>query len=544
MRAARRETTVPAADTRPRTFDMPTLLGVVVTRSGAMVDVATARWLIPRPERNALSLPVGRLDHPPVRGRENPGPSPIVPVERRASMVAPDLAHAMKLYLVQQLPRYAERSVRATLTHFLHFERWAHDTLRFERRGKPLAAADVTGDNVVSYRDYIEATAATKGQSAWAVTRFYRWALRHGYPGFTRAVAAELRGIAFEAGLRGHIANMACPYRGAFEFEERLQIDQRLREGAGPLEGRAAVMLFWYTGIRTEAAVLLRRRHVVRPRDVGGHWWLLVPAVKQRGGTSNKVADTSDEVVHRKRTPEHLGETWLSLPILSGDDPPLLPLTTKDRHSELRRVITRWADDPSVDLVTARIEPGSRREGWRANRIGSTENALARLPLTPYRFRRTIAMMLANQGADEQTIAAALLDKTLAMAVVYAQNSSSMVEILEKTLDRHPAWLRVIGVYRGELLDEPSKDRDDVFGGAFQLANYEEYKKIGKIGECSNPNCTLFPPVSCYRCPFFKAVPNAQVHRAQMGQLKEEIYSRVGIESDRMASVFDRDLVV
>jgi len=40
---------------------------------------------------------------------------------------------------------------------------------------------------------------------------------------------------------------------------------------------------------------------------------------------------------------------------------------------------------------------------------------------------------------------------------VYSQNSSSIVEVLERTLDRHPSWLRVLGIFRGKIADTEIK---------------------------------------------------------------------------------------
>jgi hypothetical protein len=249
-------------------------------------------------------------------------------------------------------------------------------------------------------------------------------------------------------------------------------------------------------------------------------------------------------VTARRRINPQLGEALFALPVPAGEDPPLLGLPLRSASDAIRGAMRRWAED--VDLVTDRVAAGKRGSRGTAGKVapandGSGTNGV-RLPVFPYRFRRTIALLLANQGAEAGTIAAALGDRTLAMASVYAQSSSSMVEILERTLDRHPDWIRVVKMFRGELAQESHRALPIILGGVPQLAQYAEYVDIGPIGFCSNAGeCTLYPPLSCYRCPFFRAVPSELPHRRQLAQLKEEIADGVGVESDRMVAVLERD---
>lgn len=513
----------------------PSLPVAITSRDGFRVDLTAGMWRVPanREKTEDVTLPVFRLDRPAKRGSEmrdndRDGSNPD---RGRSSMLSAELAYAMRLYLAFRLTRYAPRSVRSHLSAFLHFERYLFDEFRFRRKGRPLGPEDITVELVETYRGWCETHLATKGSYPYAVAQLYQWSRRRGYPGFSRRVDQRLRGIRFEGSLRGHIARIQCPRRGAFEFEERVQIDEAIRAGAGRDSDRAVVFLFQQLGIRTEAAVLLRRRHLEAPTHPGEHWWLHVPKAKQRGGVRS-------EVTTRRRISARLGEALQALPVLEGDDPPLLPLTRKNKRTQIRYCIRRWVND--ADLITDRLTV--EKGGWRSPQKPGKHPDKARLPVFPYRFRRTIAMMLANQGADAATIAAALDDKTLGMASVYAQSSSTMVDVLARTLDRHPEWVRVIKLFRGEIADDDDTGLFAILGGIPQFARYDQFADIGVIGFCANGEpCTLFPPLSCYRCPFFRAVPRDVPHRRQLAQIQVEIEDGVGKESDRMVSILERD---
>lgn len=510
---------------------LPPLPEHVVDRNGRRINLTGPMWRTDTGTDRVI-YPVFRLNRPAERGEEGREhrAHKAIGERGRGSMLADPLAHAMKLYLSYRLTKFAPRTVRADLSGFLHFERYCFDELRFHRGGKPIQPHDLSPSLLDVYRSRCEETLNTKGHYPYMVAQFYGWCRRRGYPGFSRKVDMRLKAIRFEGSLKGHIARMQCPRRGALEFEERMQIEEAIQAGVGDPIARAVVFLLQQLGIRPQAAVLLRRRHLEAPQHPGEAWWLHVPRVKQRRAVGT-------EILWKRRISSRLGHTLRDLPVQPGDDPPLLPLQNDNKKQQLRTLLRQWAND--ADLITDRLAPGEG--GWRSRRNpGRLDNA--RLPLTPYRFRRTIALMLANQGADAGTIAAALDDKTLGMASVYAQSSSTMVDLLERTLDRHPEWIRVVRLFRGEVAVEGDEKGWAILGGIPQLADYSEYADIGVIGFCGNrEKCTLYPPLSCYRCPFFRAVPQDKPHRRQLAQLKAEIRAGQGSESDRMVSIFERD---
>jgi hypothetical protein len=357
---------------------MPLLPTTVRTILGEAVDLTAERWRLSRDRRMAadLQIPVFRLDHPHVRGQEG-RPSKANRGQSRSSMLHPDVTHAMRLFLAYRLTRRAPNSVRASLSAYAHFERYCYDTLRFRRRGEPITAAELNADLVNAYRDHCEQALTTKGKYPWELVLFYRWCRQQGFPGFVRAVELELRGISFEAGLRGHIARMQCPRRGPLEFEERAQIDEAIRDGRGGQHERTIVFLFQQLGLRTHEAVLLRRRHLEPPLHAGEHWWLQVPVSKRRGSAGH-------EVTVRRRINPQLGEALFALPVPAGEDAPLLGLPLRSASDAIRGAMRRWAED--VDLVTDRVAAGKRGSRGTAGKGGPANDGSGtngvRLPLS------------------------------------------------------------------------------------------------------------------------------------------------------------------
>lgn len=161
-----------------------------------------------------------------------------------------------------------------------------------------------------------------------------------------------------------------------------------------------------------------------------------------------------------------------------------------------------------------------------------------RLRLFPYRFRRTMATTLAEHGASVEQIAAALGDKSLAMAAVYVENTAATVDILDRTLDKNPEWLALLKLFRGEIIAEDDPELPVILGGVPYFSNYEKYADIGIIGECASPvPCELYPPLSCYLCRFFRADPAGR-HERQLDQIRANASHSVGREADRVVQLF------
>lgn len=514
---------VPRTPLPPHPAHLPPLPQRVRTRFGEMVDTTQSYWVFFRnPERrgviqlNALSLDerVHRVE------RRQSGPV-------RLSVYAPDLAHLMRLYLAERLERFAPLSAQATLGTFLNLERYLHDTGYAGGRTRCFEACDLTLELFMGY-SCPPRGAAQRGRHGSVLRQFYAWGRKHGFPGFQESVLKAIRRVKVKGTLKGHIVRFRHPTKGAFNWEEQVQIDQALKEGRGAAEDRALVELFRRLGLRCEAVVRLRRRHLKEVPAPGGVEMVLdVPRVKQHGSAG-------EEEVVRWTLGRRLGDLLLLLQPPAGDpEAPLVHWVCEGSpHLAITQSLRRWAEEADLRTVRTVEVPGQS---------GETQPAPVRLNVFPYRFRRALATNLAEQGATAEEIAAALDDRTLAMAAVYTENTSAIVDVLEETLDRHPEWTRVLRLFRGEVLMIPMEGFPEIFAGAAWLAGYEAFEDGDVIGRCADPEaCVWEPPLACYQCDHFRALPDAAVHERQLVQLRREQAERLGHESDRMAGVLRR----
>jgi hypothetical protein len=500
---------------------------------GEAIDVSAPRWLIfaTRARRAKVNIHVALLDRPRERGREHLPHAP-----RRESMYSPLLTATIRGYLADCARRYAPLRLRGTLGAFLHFERYLFDTAPWPRALRVFELQDLRFEVIDAYRRHCERSTGFKGTTARELRNFYRWGVRGKVSGFERRTFARLRAIKFQSRLSGHITRFRDPTRGAFSWEEREQIELALRRGVGDPYDRAVVALFHYTGMRPEAAILLQRRHLeVIETSSGPEYALSIPRVKQRGLLTDR------DVVRWTIRPE-LGELLLSVQregAQAGDRPLLHFLAPADPSRSIARAMQRWAD--AANLLTTRVVPKQGAAG-AAPTPAAAGTLATRLHLFPYRFRRTIATILAEHGGSVEEVAALLDDKTLAMAAVYVENSPNIVDLLEETLDRHPEWVRVISMFRGEVASQGEASLPGIPGGAPHLADYEEFADIGAIGHCASDSaCAWEPPLSCYMCEHFRATPDPRPHERQLIQLRREIDRSVGRETDRMAGVLRRN---
>lgn len=517
---------------------LPSLPARVRTTFGKLVKLSGPIWRAPSNSdgMGETTVSVGLLDAPKIWGKELDMNAPT-----RPSMFRPELTHLIKVFLAESFEKVSPRGVKNRCRAFHHFERFIFSRLHVSTGDCSFGIEDLTYDFLLSYTDECEKRTAAKGTNPGHVRRFYRWGVVRKIPCFEQAEFLQMRGIRMQSDLRGHIARFRDPLKGAFTWEELAQIDQKISDSEGDDDGRAVASLFRELGLRPEAVVLLRRCHLeILPTPSGLEFFLRVPPVKRRGA----VVDPNNCL--RRPISKLLGTLLLELNAGRPETPdaPLLPFLShknlKSPYNEVWKRLVKWADD--VDLVTERIPVA--KGGWRDTRFGRNKTPkLARLPVMAYRFRRTIATNLAEQGATQDEIAAFLDDKTTAMAAVYVENSSTVTDLLEATLDRHPEWIRAVELFRGVLSARDDDPLPEILGGVPQLSNYLGFSDIGPIGRCASTTaCRLEPPLSCYLCPFFRAAGDTLRHERQLLQIREEIDANIGLESDRMAAVFQLNI--
>lgn len=486
--------------------------GTSTTVFGEVFDPADDRWEF-RTDASGrggtVTLWLDRLTAPTSRSRGDRS--------RHLSVFHESLAAEMRTFLAALASRVKPRTLVGELSALVHFERTLASGAMGLRTAHSVAAPDLTFVLIDAYRDVcMQSATGIRGSYASSVRRFYAWAVGQNLPGYSHSVLAQLKRMRCAVRIVGRATRFSDPNRAAFNWEEQEQIDAAWRARLGNIGDCIAARVCRETGLRPTAAALLQVKHLatVRSRSGDVSFVLNIPRTKQ--------SSLSDGSTYAFPVSADLGHELIKCHTACTDnEAPLLQLWS-DRVASHRIdvVLKRWSAD--AKLV--------------ANRGGQCR------PLTvfAYRFRRTLATNLADQGATAEEIAAALDDNTLTMATVYVDHSSSIVNLLSTTLDRHPEWLTMLSMFCGRVVQRAPK-LPRVLCGAPHLAQYDEYASGESIGWCaSTQRCEREPPLDCYTCPFFRAAHALQPHQRQLSQLYAEINSGLGRESDRMAATLVR----
>lgn len=489
--------------------EMPELRPRVRSRTGRVVQTSEPLWLLDRDYSNhrAVRLNVDRLYRPWMLGISRPSDQ-MAGIPRRPSVFSEALIHACMLYLARCVEKHTGGQAQQVLNEFVALESFLAERPDL-RSGTEIEPADLTA---IQYLTFVRNGGAVKR----ILPKFYSWSVGQGFAGFDLNEMRRLKRVPVPTQPKGVAVRSRDPKKGALTWDEQQALGSALRSPAPATSSRDHLItwLFFELGARPIAVARLRNKHF-QATPLRDGYTLDVPKVKQNGPT---------EMTVKRKISRELGDLATSL---GGGGPEDLLLGDLGRDWAVS-ACRRFSE--ANDLRTPRVLE-----------IGA--NTLGRLPLSPYRLRYTMATNLAEQGASPEQIAAMLDDKTLAMALVYTSNTSELVDILEETLDNHPAWLRHVGLFLGKVDHEP-RILPVIQGGVPYFASYERWSdRIPTIGWCSNPEpCDLRPPLSCYRCGFFLADPDAGAHVLQLAQLKDEVRSQIGIESDRMAKVLRPDL--
>lgn len=524
---------------------LPSLPRAVKLKDGTHWEVpATGKWPFPNDRRKVLDTTA--LDAPFNKSLKGFRKRALTRGEyreraaqpnggREPSCYSPELTHEMRHFMISLLSSITPSGLTNYLSAFTAFERWLRETSNAHRwRGETgsMTLRDITVARYDAFRIHQEQT-KSRGSYLRCLRRFYEWS--KGLPGFQESVWLGIRGLALKKAIAGEATRIRDPRKGAFDQWEQEQIAEALLDDAGGpdfAEARALVGMLRETGARPYALTLLRRSDLQRVPGLNGAraYVLDIPRIKQKGQQAlTRVAGS-----YRVEISERLGRQLEKLHHKSQDGAAtLLPGLAKSERPEffVSRWVSTWAE--VAGLVTNRVAPEAGLES-------TPPYPLTPLHLFAQRFRRTLATNLAEQGYEAETIAAMLDDRTLAMAVVYAQNSSAMVELLGNTLDKHPDWLRVLKLYRGEIVEAPEADWPLIYGGAPWLDGYDQAAEVGAIGWCATPaGCEWRPPLTCYMCKFFRPDIRAD-HGIQLTQIRRHAAGRLGRTSDRLLNVLKR----
>lgn len=487
----------------------------VFTRDGIPVDMTTDPWRTKsnRDAREDVTFPIGLLHNPidfryPYSKRGRP---------HRKSILGLSVVHLLTVYLCHYLQDHAPQSGADMICCFNSFERYLFENERWGRgRGFRFDVSDITAELIAAFGRYLSWNKPGSLRYLSHIRGFFRWGVRLRIAGFSLETVRRLERMKFPGGIeKNRIARSRDRKQGALLWEEQQQIFIALGQGKGNPRDRAIVYCFAETGLRPDVMGRLRLSNLLKtPRE--GWWELRVPRGKPRQPTSKRESHY---------IPEALGLLLCALAAEADGhdaDPFLFHwLSSTQTTKGLRVAVARWARD--VGLLAASTS-GKKREP---------------LNLTPYRFRRTRATNRADEGGSLDDVADELDHTSKSAAFAYIESSSSIVEVLEATLDRHPAWTSILNTFVGKFDEREDKSLPQVFGGVPTFARYAHFgRRIATIGRCASGSaCNLYPPLSCYTCEHFRPTSRVEAHELQFEQLKAEADATVGRASDRMVAV-------
>ncbi len=135
------------------------------------------------------------------------------------------------------------------------------------------------------------------------------------------------------------------------------------------------------------------------------------------------------------------------------------------------------------------------------------------LKLNPRRFRYTLGTHLAEEGASDLHIAEMLDHSDLRHVKVYRETRSSIAEPMAQATN--PSMIPLVHLFLGIIIEAdqsplPAGLPAQIIPGA-PLHVPQVPLDIGGVGRCGRDVlkdglCKLFPPLSCYTCPFFAAL--------------------------------------
>jgi integrase len=444
----------------------------------------------------------------------------------------PEAVQLTTYYLAESLSNKSSATVANYLSAFCQFERWLAQSENGKAAPRSFRFEDLSPTVFDSFQKWASETLTERGQPANTLRNFYSWAAKEGYRGFSRQTAKILEGMQLDFPRAGVATRLNDPRKSALSFEEYAQLADALQDEVGGDQyrpHRAVVELSRNLGLRTSAMTSIKQRDLRISTFSNGRlkYTLTVRRVKQSAGGTVQTVDWPLN--------ERTGALLVSIGGGADTDLPLFQTNAACRKTYIRRLMNKWVR--LANLVTTRVPSDPEQ----AALTPGADFEPTPLILTPYRLRRTLATMLHLAGASPEEIAAALDDDTLEMALIYTANTSATTDLLARTLDKEPEWLAMVEMFKGEIAALPDSKLCVILGGVPYFRNFDEFADLGEIGRCANPKeCKWNPPLHCYVCRYFRASVQRAPHERQLVQLRSELSTGVGEESDRLLGVFRR----
>lgn len=412
------------------------------------------------------------------------GPARCPALSRRA-------IHFTKLYLIDRMRRRKAMTIEHDFDTIRRFDQWLDRNVSKARRGR-FEWRHLNEKTARAFLNHGVKNTANKGNDFSRLRTFYRWGYAHQAEGFDLQTVLKLRSIRAIGNPKGHHVRFRHATKGPLSSDEQLLVSNACAQGKGTDRDRALVLLHLELGVNPNSTARLKHRDFKSFNANNIETYQLdVPRVKKR---------TSKRQTKRRNISIRLGDLIKKLQSddFHPDDPLFYWLRTRSPEDAISQAMHRFVRDAKI----------------RSPRTGHWLN------LTPRRCRTSLATQMGEDGASRFHIAEVLDHTDLQNVAVYTETVSSISDAVAKATDDRMGPL--VDRFLGRVVDSLNS-----LQGSQPIPVNTPHLSLpilntGGIGGCGRDVtkdglCELFPPLSCYLCPFFAALrdgPHSEVLRS------------------------------
>ncbi len=432
------------------------------------------------------------------------------------SMFSPRAAQLVKLYLIGRIQKRKARTIESDFHSLRRFDQWL-------RRNRPTPRAlkfewsDLDESMARAFLAHGISNTADKGNDLSRLRTFYRWGVAHQHRGFKIKTSQDLKAIRAIGNSKGHNVRFHHPTKGPLSPDEKLLIYRACLRDMGTIYDRAVVLLHLELGLNPNSAARIKKSDFkMFSVNAVTTYQLDVPRVKKR---------TTKRQIKRRSISQRLGG---------------LIQSSQKENSDPNAPLFHWLSEthPEADINAAmrRFVRDARIKSPRTGRL---------LALTPRRFRTTLGTHMAEEGASKFHIAEILDHTDLQNVGVYTETVSSIADAVANATDAQMGPL--VDRFLGRIVNSlDSLERNQVVPRQSPHVSLP-ILNMGGVGGCGrDPQadglCDLFPPLSCYLCPFFAALRSGP-HREVLDSLEAYVRKNETSSDPRILRQLD-DIII
>jgi integrase len=282
-----------------------------------------------------------------------------------------------------------------------------------------------------------------------------------GFPGLEAGLCEQVGEISVKAGVTGRAVREMCPIRGPFTQAEELALTQWMHHAYAnntlSMQQYALLLLALEFGPRPVELASLRACDVFPRADGSQSYFINMPTAKGERDYRKvfRELELRTDLYALLTTLHESNKTALckawnsSIPPQVARQLPLLAGTRLLNAGSCEAFLNRIAKTPTY----FHYEMAAFK--WLAQKCPVVTARLNgdMLPLSVYRFRRTVATRLAEAGADDQTIAAFFGHSTTQSVQIYTAHTYEAQETCDAIMSE--AWWPVLSRVEERLISQP-----------------------------------------------------------------------------------------